>query len=177
MEGLEGHWNLSPTPTPCLSMSHPPVASLSAPKPSHPGSRLSVTGAQGRNQEERLLADLMHSYDPHLRPAERDSDVVNVSLKLTLTNLISLVSCGPTDAEGGGGRGTGPGTCWGVEGAGSSSRGLGGGAGQAARGARVLWDPTVAYRDERLQRASEGGLYLGLYPRTSERRPSPPTSG
>ncbi|XP_030181635.1 acetylcholine receptor subunit gamma [Lynx canadensis] len=47
-------------------------------------------GAQGRNQEERLLADLMHNYDPHLRPAERDSDVVNVSLKLTLTNLISL---------------------------------------------------------------------------------------
>lgn len=130
MEGLEGHWNLSPTPTPCLSMSHPPVASLSAPKPSHLGSRLSVTGAQGRNQEERLLADLMHSYNPHLRPAERDSDVVNVSLKLTLTNLISLVSCGPTDAEGGGGRGTGPGTCWGVEGAGSSSRGLGGGAGR-----------------------------------------------
>ncbi|KAM8789595.1 acetylcholine receptor subunit gamma isoform 2-T2 [Rhynchonycteris naso] len=47
-------------------------------------------GAWGRNQEERLLTDLMHSYDPHLRPAERDSDVVNVSLKLTLTNLISL---------------------------------------------------------------------------------------
>lgn len=38
----------------------------------------------------------MHNYDPHLRPAERDSDVVNVSLKLTLTNLISLVSRGPT---------------------------------------------------------------------------------
>lgn len=47
-------------------------------------------GAQSRNQEERLLADLMRNYDPHLRPAERDSDVVNVSLKLTLTNLISL---------------------------------------------------------------------------------------
>ncbi|XP_045415585.1 acetylcholine receptor subunit gamma isoform X2 [Lemur catta] len=47
-------------------------------------------GAQGRNQEERLLADLMRDYDPHLRPAQRDSDVVNVSLKLTLTNLISL---------------------------------------------------------------------------------------
>ncbi|XP_077008178.1 acetylcholine receptor subunit gamma [Tamandua tetradactyla] len=47
-------------------------------------------GAQGRSQEERLLADLMRSYDPHLRPAERDEDVVNVSLKLTLTNLISL---------------------------------------------------------------------------------------
>uniref|UniRef100_A0A8D2D6Q0 Cholinergic receptor nicotinic gamma subunit n=1 Tax=Sciurus vulgaris TaxID=55149 RepID=A0A8D2D6Q0_SCIVU len=47
-------------------------------------------GAQARNQEARLLADLMHSYDPHQRPAERDSDIVNVSLKLTLTNLISL---------------------------------------------------------------------------------------
>ncbi|XP_012892702.1 PREDICTED: acetylcholine receptor subunit gamma isoform X2 [Dipodomys ordii] len=47
-------------------------------------------GVQGRNQEERLLADLMRNYDPLLRPAERDSDVVNVSLKLTLTNLISL---------------------------------------------------------------------------------------
>ncbi|XP_037377830.1 acetylcholine receptor subunit gamma isoform X1 [Talpa occidentalis] len=47
-------------------------------------------GAEGRNQEERLLADLMHNYNPHLRPAQRDSDVVNVSLKLTLTNLISL---------------------------------------------------------------------------------------
>ncbi|XP_010630092.1 acetylcholine receptor subunit gamma [Fukomys damarensis] len=47
-------------------------------------------GAQGRNQEERLLADLMRSYDPHLRPAEHGTDIVNVSLKLTLTNLISL---------------------------------------------------------------------------------------
>ncbi|XP_003513362.1 acetylcholine receptor subunit gamma [Cricetulus griseus] len=47
-------------------------------------------GAQSLNQEERLLADLMRNYNPHLRPAERDSDIVNVSLKLTLTNLISL---------------------------------------------------------------------------------------
>ncbi|XP_007462823.1 PREDICTED: acetylcholine receptor subunit gamma isoform X2 [Lipotes vexillifer] len=47
-------------------------------------------GAQGRSQEERLLRDLMHSYVPHLRPAKHDSDVVNVSLRLTLTNLISL---------------------------------------------------------------------------------------
>lgn len=158
---------------PCHILPWPP--SLSAPKPLHPGSRLSVTGAQGRNQEERLLADLMHSYDPHLRPAERDSDVVNVSLKLTLTNLISLVSCGPTDAEGGGGRAQAPGPAGEWKGLAPAAGAWG--AGQAARGARVLWDPTVAYRDERLQRASEGGLYLGLYPRTSERRPSPPTSG
>ncbi|KAH0509336.1 Acetylcholine receptor subunit gamma [Microtus ochrogaster] len=47
-------------------------------------------GIQSLNQEERLFADLMRNYDPHLRPAEHDSDVVNVSLKLTLTNLISL---------------------------------------------------------------------------------------
>ncbi|XP_057359412.1 acetylcholine receptor subunit gamma isoform X7 [Manis pentadactyla] len=53
-------------------------------------SALPSPGAQGRNQEERLLSDLMLNYNPHLRPAERDSDVVNVSLKLTLTNLISL---------------------------------------------------------------------------------------
>ncbi|XP_006866813.1 PREDICTED: acetylcholine receptor subunit gamma isoform X1 [Chrysochloris asiatica] len=47
-------------------------------------------GVQGRNQEERLLKELMSNYDPHLRPAEREADVVNVSLKVTLTNLISL---------------------------------------------------------------------------------------
>ncbi|ELV09594.1 Acetylcholine receptor subunit gamma [Tupaia chinensis] len=47
-------------------------------------------GAQARNQEGRLLADLMRDYNPHLRPALHGSDVVNVSLKLTLTNLISL---------------------------------------------------------------------------------------
>ncbi|XP_054978803.1 acetylcholine receptor subunit gamma [Sorex araneus] len=47
-------------------------------------------GARGRNQEERLLADLMRGYDQHLRPARHEADVVNVSLKLTLTNLISL---------------------------------------------------------------------------------------
>ncbi|XP_043300967.1 acetylcholine receptor subunit gamma isoform X3 [Cervus canadensis] len=47
-------------------------------------------GAETRNQEERLLGDLMQGYNPHLRPAEHDLDVVNVSLKLTLTNLISL---------------------------------------------------------------------------------------
>uniref|UniRef100_A0A7N4UXA4 Cholinergic receptor nicotinic gamma subunit n=1 Tax=Sarcophilus harrisii TaxID=9305 RepID=A0A7N4UXA4_SARHA len=45
---------------------------------------------QGLNQEEKLLNDLMRNYNPNLRPAEMDSDVINVSLKLTLTNLISL---------------------------------------------------------------------------------------
>lgn len=75
---------------PCHMLPWPPLFCPQVPAP-----RLTTVfaGAQGRNQEERLLADLMRSYDPHLRPAERDTDVVNVSLKLTLTNLISLVSC------------------------------------------------------------------------------------
>ena len=46
----------------------------------------------------------MQGYNPHLRPAEHDSDVVNVSLKLTLTTLISLVSTGLCVCVGGGGR-------------------------------------------------------------------------
>lgn len=43
----------------------------------------------------------MRDYDPHLRPAQHEADVVNVSLKLTLTNLISLVSLvGPGQGKG-----------------------------------------------------------------------------
>ena len=89
MEGLGVTCTLpSPSTLPAPSLHLIPLCLLllwSEPPPS-------VAGAQSRNQEERLLADLMRNYDPHLRPAERDSDVVNVSLKLTLTNLISLVS-------------------------------------------------------------------------------------
>lgn len=85
-EVLEGYW-VCPSPG-ILSLHLLLCFSLLL----HGKALLSPAGAQGRNQEERLLADLMSSYDPHLRPAERDSDVVNVSLKLTLTNLISLVS-------------------------------------------------------------------------------------
>ncbi|XP_006529141.1 acetylcholine receptor subunit gamma isoform X1 [Mus musculus] len=87
MEGLGVTCTLpSPSTLPAPSLHLIPLCLLllwSEPPPS-------VAGAQSRNQEERLLADLMRNYDPHLRPAERDSDVVNVSLKLTLTNLISL---------------------------------------------------------------------------------------
>ncbi|KAG8445043.1 hypothetical protein GDO86_009981 [Hymenochirus boettgeri] len=42
------------------------------------------------NEEEKLLNDLMENYNKNLRPAEKDGDIVSVSIKLTLTNLISL---------------------------------------------------------------------------------------
>uniref|UniRef100_A0A8C5J6L6 Cholinergic receptor nicotinic gamma subunit n=1 Tax=Junco hyemalis TaxID=40217 RepID=A0A8C5J6L6_JUNHY len=42
-----------------------------------------------RNQEEKLFQDLMSNYNPQLRPARGD-EIIDVSLKLTLTNLISL---------------------------------------------------------------------------------------
>ncbi|XP_058045428.1 acetylcholine receptor subunit gamma [Ahaetulla prasina] len=43
-----------------------------------------------RNQEELLFNDLMVDYDRNFRPASDKGDIVNVSLKVTLTNLISL---------------------------------------------------------------------------------------
>ncbi|NXC47442.1 ACHG protein, partial [Penelope pileata] len=49
-----------------------------------------LTGVSCRNQEEKLLQDLMTNYNRHLRPALRGDQVIDVTLKLTLTNLISL---------------------------------------------------------------------------------------
>ncbi|NXD30840.1 ACHG protein, partial [Spelaeornis formosus] len=46
-------------------------------------------GVGCRNQEEKLFQDLMSNYNRHLRPARGD-EIIDVSLKLTLTNLISL---------------------------------------------------------------------------------------
>ncbi|NWX89125.1 ACHG protein, partial [Nothoprocta pentlandii] len=47
-------------------------------------------GVSCRNQEEKLLQDLMDNYNRHLRPALHGDQLINVTLKLTLTNLISL---------------------------------------------------------------------------------------
>uniref|UniRef100_A0A8C3P820 Cholinergic receptor nicotinic gamma subunit n=1 Tax=Chrysemys picta bellii TaxID=8478 RepID=A0A8C3P820_CHRPI len=57
--------------------------------------RLLLLGAQSRavlcrNQEEKLLDALMTNYNRNLRPAQGEGDIINVTLKLTLTNLISL---------------------------------------------------------------------------------------
>ncbi|XP_053168253.1 acetylcholine receptor subunit gamma isoform X2 [Hemicordylus capensis] len=42
------------------------------------------------NQEEKLLNDLMANYNRNLRPAEKEGYIINVTIKLTLTNLITL---------------------------------------------------------------------------------------
>lgn len=49
-----------------------------------------LPGVGCRNQEEKLFQDLMANYNQQLRPARGD-EIIDVSLKLTLTNLISLV--------------------------------------------------------------------------------------
>ncbi|XP_067828321.1 acetylcholine receptor subunit epsilon [Heptranchias perlo] len=42
------------------------------------------------NLEEKLLNKLMANYDKRIRPAKSHKDIIDVTLKLTLTNLISL---------------------------------------------------------------------------------------
>ena len=43
------------------------------------------------NEEVELIRDLFKSYVKHIRPVEKPEDKVQVMIKLTLTNLISLV--------------------------------------------------------------------------------------
>lgn len=123
-EGLEGYWSPIATPSSLLLQVTPScgLPLLRPQSPCTPHSPRTVAGAQGRNQEERLLGDLMHNYNPHLRPAEHDSDVVNVSLKLTLTNLISLVSTRCRTGAGWGVAPPAPGTCWGERGLAPAAR-------------------------------------------------------
>ncbi|XP_067851285.1 acetylcholine receptor subunit delta [Heptranchias perlo] len=53
---------------------------------------LFYTGCSGRNEEERLINDLfiVRKYNKDVRPVERKEEVVDISLGLTLSNLISL---------------------------------------------------------------------------------------
>uniref|UniRef100_A0A8B9EGD2 Cholinergic receptor nicotinic gamma subunit n=1 Tax=Anser cygnoides TaxID=8845 RepID=A0A8B9EGD2_ANSCY len=64
----------------------PPIPTLGCPH----GAACPPPGVSCRNQEEKLLQDLMTNYNRHLRPALRGDQVIDVTLKLTLTNLISL---------------------------------------------------------------------------------------
>nr|XP_054957583.1 acetylcholine receptor subunit epsilon-like [Pan paniscus] len=44
----------------------------------------------GKNEELRLYHHLFNNYDPGSRPVREPEDTVTISLKVTLTNLISL---------------------------------------------------------------------------------------
>ncbi|XP_042111528.1 acetylcholine receptor subunit epsilon isoform X2 [Ovis aries] len=47
---------------------------------------------EGKNEELRLYHYLFDNYDPGRRPVQEPEDTVTISLKVTLTNLISLLS-------------------------------------------------------------------------------------
>lgn len=55
-------------------------------------------GSQGKNEELRLYHHLFDNYDPGCRPVRRPEDTVTITLKVTLTNLISLVRPCPSPA-------------------------------------------------------------------------------
>ncbi|XP_028340397.1 acetylcholine receptor subunit epsilon isoform X4 [Physeter macrocephalus] len=47
-------------------------------------------GGEGKNEELRLYHHLFDNYDPGRRPVQKPEDTVTITLKVTLTNLISL---------------------------------------------------------------------------------------
>ncbi|KAJ8011589.1 hypothetical protein DPEC_G00059820 [Dallia pectoralis] len=49
--------------------------------------------AAGLNQEGELVKDLMRGYNKNVRPMEESGDITQVTIKMTLTNLISLQWC------------------------------------------------------------------------------------
>lgn len=51
--------------------------------------------SQGKNEELSLYHHLFDNYDPECRPVRRPEDTVTITLKVTLTNLISLVRLSP----------------------------------------------------------------------------------
>lgn len=48
--------------------------------------------ASAINLEGELFMDLMKGYNKNVRPTEKSGDITQVDIKMTLTNLISLVS-------------------------------------------------------------------------------------
>lgn len=51
-----------------------------------------VPAASALNLEGELFKDLMKGYNKNIRPMENSGDITQVDIKMTLTNLISLVS-------------------------------------------------------------------------------------
>lgn len=54
-----------------------------------------LSAAAALNLEGELFKDLMKDYNKNIRPKENSNDVTQVTIKMTLTNLISLVSVPP----------------------------------------------------------------------------------
>lgn len=79
-----------PVPLP-TSASPRGIGGPAVPTPGVPPQHMPSPGVSCRNQEEKLLQDLMTNYNRNLRPAVRGDQIIDVTLKLTLTNLISLV--------------------------------------------------------------------------------------
>lgn len=59
--------------------------------PSDPSFPMPPGRSQGKNEELSLYHHLFDNYDPECRPVRRPEDTVTITLKVTLTNLISLV--------------------------------------------------------------------------------------
>lgn len=57
------------------------------------------TPASAVNLEGELFKDLMKGYNKNVRPMERSGDITQVDIKMTLTNLISLVTAVLTRAN------------------------------------------------------------------------------
>nr|XP_025861081.1 acetylcholine receptor subunit epsilon isoform X2 [Vulpes vulpes] len=55
--------------------------------------QLLAGGAEAKNEELHLYHHLFDNYDPGSRPVKEPEDTVTITLKVTLTNLISLVRC------------------------------------------------------------------------------------
>lgn len=55
--------------------------------------------ASAVNLEGELFKDLMKGYNKNVRPMERSGDITQVDIKMTLTNLISLVTADLTRAK------------------------------------------------------------------------------
>lgn len=58
-----------------------------------------MSAASGVNLEGELFKDLMTDYNKNIRPMEKNDDITKVTIKMTLTNLISLVSETPSGSD------------------------------------------------------------------------------
>ena len=53
---------------------------------------VSISGGNASKAEERLLRDLFTNYTADARPALNDNDTVNVTIGMTLNQIIDVVS-------------------------------------------------------------------------------------